>query len=218
MLFYLDNGNRLLAHLGMTGKFVVSAGDTPQDKHLCSQFIFADGGSMDHIDVRRFGRLECYKDGERIPLFDMLGVDPLSEEFHADSLKRITHGKDGKTPRKRAIHTLLMDQTLIAGIGNIYASEALFRAGVRPTRPAGKLKWKEFQPLADAIRAVLLDSIELGGTTISNYRRVDDKPGNFKNMLKVYGRAGEPCRNCSSQINKITLNARSAFFCPQCQR
>ena len=99
ILFSLDNGNRMLAHLGMTCKFVVSAGDAPQEKHLCSQFIFTDGGSMDHIDVRRFGRLECYQDGERIPLLGRLGVDPLSEEFHADSLKPIAFGKDGKTPR-----------------------------------------------------------------------------------------------------------------------
>ncbi len=218
IIFSLDNGSRLLAHLGMTGKFVVSENENTADKHLCSRYIFDDGGCLDHIDIRRFGRLETYRENESIPVLERLGIEPLSDDFDASSLKAVISTRNGKTVRTRAIHTLLMDQRLIAGVGNIYASEALFRAGIRPVRKASRVKKKELPLLAESLKKVMEESLEEGGTTVSDYRRVDDKPGNFKEFLRVYGRAGEPCRKCGTEIKRIRLNGRSAFFCPECQR
>jgi formamidopyrimidine-DNA glycosylase len=218
MLFTLDNDDRLVAHFGMTGKFVVADGSHPEPDYLCSQYVFSDGGRLDHIDVRRFGRLELHKNGATIPVLERLGIDPLSDDFDAEYMWKSRKNKGGKKPRTRAIHTLLMDQNLIAGIGNIYASEALFRAGVRPQRAAGKLTRKECEKLAPGLKEILLAAVTHGGTTVNDYRRVDDKPGNFLNMLQVYDRAGEFCRKCSTEIIRLPLNGRSAFYCLRCQK
>lgn len=216
LLFTLDDGSRLVAHLGMTGKFVMTNGRLSDPPYLCSQYIFGNGQRLDHIDVRRFGRLEIYAPGSRIPIFERLGPNPLSPEFSAQTLRPLLLGRSGRR-RKRAMHTLLLDQTLISGVGNIYASEALFRAGIRPQRHADRVRLKELSVLADSLRQVMEEAVGAGGTTVNDYRRVDDKPGGFVAMLNVYDREGESCRRCEARIKRIRLGGRSAYHCPKCQ-
>jgi formamidopyrimidine-DNA glycosylase len=212
LLFTLDNGHHLLGHLGMTGKFVVVSEDEPQPRWLCSQYLFDDGGRLDHVDVRRLGRLEIYPKSVEIPVLARLGKDPLSPEFGGEEFRLKLKS------RTRAIHTLLLDQSLIAGVGNIYAAEALFRAGIRPTRPAGKITKNQLERLTAALQNVLNESLDAGGTTVNNYRRVDDKPGNFRLMLRVYDRLEEACLVCGNGIRRVTLGGRSAYYCPKCQK
>jgi formamidopyrimidine-DNA glycosylase len=216
LLFTLSDQSRLVAHLGMTGKFVLADGKEPQSAYLCSQFFFKNGRRLDHIDLRRFGRLEIYRPGEKISLLERLGADPLSTGFGAENLRPLIFGRNGKR-RKRAMHTLLMDQSLISGVGNIYASEALFRSRIRPQRRADKVKRGEIEALAGSLRSVLEEAIAAGGTTVSDYRRVDDKPGNFRLMLNVYDREGDDCRQCGTPIKRLRLGGRSAFYCAKCQ-
>ncbi len=218
LLFALDGGDLLLAHLGMTGKFILGNAHDPDPGHLCSRFVFADGGRLDHVDIRRFGKLELYRSGEVIPVLDRLGVDPLSPDFGADSLKSLVFIGDGRKKRRQAVHSALLDQRLISGVGNIYACEALFRAGIKPERRAGSLSRRERGRLAQSLREVLQEALACGGTTVSDYRRVDDKPGDFSRFLQVYSRAGEPCRVCGTEIRRRRLHGRSVYFCPGCQK
>ncbi|MFH1862922.1 MAG: bifunctional DNA-formamidopyrimidine glycosylase/DNA-(apurinic or apyrimidinic site) lyase [bacterium] len=218
LLFHLDSGGKMLAHLGMTGKFVYCRADHPLDKHLCSQVFFANGWRLDHIDVRRFGRLELYDQGEEIPTLTQLGVDPLSSSFNGKALKPLIYARNGKKRRQRAIHTLLLDQSLLAGVGNIYASEALFLAGIQPEKSAARLKTADLKRLAAGLREILQSALEYGGTTVSDFRRVDDKPGNFRDRLYVYDRTGEACRRCQTPIQRVRVGGRSVFFCPKCQK
>ncbi|HEX7343706.1 MAG TPA: bifunctional DNA-formamidopyrimidine glycosylase/DNA-(apurinic or apyrimidinic site) lyase [bacterium] len=216
MLFTLNDGSHLVAHLGMTGKFVVTNGRRPDPRYLCSQYTFQSGQRLDHIDVRRFGRLEIHAPGSKIPIIERLGPDPLSPGFSAQALRPLLFGLSGRR-RQRAMHTLLLDQSLISGVGNIYASEALFRAGIRPQRRADRVQLKELGVLADSLRQVMEEAVAAGGTTVNDYRRVDDKPGDFVDMLNVYDREGEPCHRCKAQIKRIRLGGRSAYYCPKCQ-
>lgn len=218
ILFRLDDGNRLMAHLGMTGKFVLSTRNKEQPTHVCSQYFFEDGGRLDHVDVRRLGRLELHRAGGTIPVLRRLGIDPLSRAFNGNSLRMVQFARDGCTPRKRAIHTLLLNQSLISGVGNIYAAEALFRAGIRPDKIAGQIKVEGYHHLADCLREVLRDALEFWGTTINDYRRADDEPGSFQVKLQVYNREGEPCRRCGITIQRLRLGGRSVYFCPECQK
>lgn len=216
ILFHLDNGNRLLAHLGMTGKFVLSENHLPDPAHLCSRYHFEGGHRLDHMDIRRFGKLYLVPKNRKIRQLLNLGIDPLSAEFSGHYIYSRLLGKN-KKPKTQPIHSLLLNQKIIAGIGNIYASEALFRARIRPDKPSGTLTKKDCQRLRDAIREVLECAISSGGTSISDYRRVDDKPGTFQELLNVYGRLHESCHNCGFTIERIRIGGRSAFFCPQCQ-
>ncbi len=216
LLLALDDGSRLLAHLGMTGKFVVPNDRRLDSPYLCSQYIFQNGQRLDHIDVRRFGRLEIYTPGSKIPIIGRLGPDPLSPGFSPRTLRSLLFGRSGRR-RQRAMHTLLLDQSLVSGVGNIYASEALFRAGIRPQRRANKVRLKELCVLADSLRRVMREAVAAGGTTVNDYRRVDDKPGAFVSMLNVYDREGEPCHRCKARIKRIRLGGRSAYYCPKCQ-
>jgi formamidopyrimidine-DNA glycosylase len=218
LLFNLDNDAAMVAHLGMTGKFIVCERGDPDPDHLCSRYVFKDGGRLDHVDVRRFGRLELYDSSEVIPVLGRLGTDPLSPKFGAESLKSLVTTGDGRKRRRQAVHSALLDQRLISGVGNIYACEALFRAGIRPQRKAGGLTHGEVQRLAESLRRVMLEALDHGGTTVNDYRRVDDKPGDFRRFLRVYNRAGEPCLVCGAAIQRVRLNGRSAYFCPQCQK
>jgi formamidopyrimidine-DNA glycosylase len=218
ILFELNTGDKLLAHLGMTGKFVVCTEKEPLPDHLCSQILFADQFRLDHVDVRRFGRLELYAQFEEIPVLKRIGPDPLTAGFGPRMLQAIIVNRDGRGKRRRALHTLLLDQSLISGVGNIYAAEALFRAGIRPQRRADRITSKELERLAQALQQVLLASLEAGGTTVNDFRRVDDKPGEFRSLLQVYDREGEPCKLCRSSIRRLRIQGRSAYFCPQCQK
>ncbi len=217
LIFVLNDGQRLVGHLGMTGKFLVSRAADKAPDHLCSQYLFTDGLRLDHVDVRRFGSLGIYPPDAPIPAVKALGPEPLERNFNGATLRPLLYSRNGSR-RKRAIHTLLLDQKLIAGVGNIYASEALFRSGIRPQKSAQKLRLADLPRLATCIKEVLRQSLKLGGTTISDYRRVDDKPGKFRALLQVYDRKGEPCRQCGALIRRVRLGGRSAFYCPKCQK
>ncbi len=218
ILFELNTGDKLLAHLGMTGKFIIGRRNAPLPDHLCSQIFFADPIRLDHVDVRRFGRLELYTRDAEIPVLNRIGPDPLAPSFGWRTMQTLIFTRNRSGRRRRAVHTLLLDQSLISGVGNIYAAEALFRAGIRPQRRADRITSKELERLTEALRQVLLDALEAGGTTVNDYRRVDDKPGEFRSLLQVYAREGEPCKRCRTGIRRVRIQNRSAFFCPSCQK
>lgn len=207
LLASLDDGARLLMHLGMTGQI----GDAPDDAHTHLVLGFADGGAEVRFhDVRKFGKVELLEPGAGSPRVDRLGPDALG----------ITPALLVAASRRRrsAIKTLLLDQAVVAGVGNIYADEALFVACVRPTRRAGGVSREECRRLAYALRRILRQGIRAGGSTISDYRRPDGRPGEYQERHRVYGRTGEPCRRCRTPIRRRVIGQRSSHFCPRCQR
>ena len=167
---------------------------------------------MVYRDILRFGRLEVLTDNQWETRQQQLGVEPLSDEFTGELLHRLT-----RTSRV-AIKTWLMDQRRVVGVGNIYASEALFRAGIDPRRRANSLSRPRAQRLREAIQAVLGEAIDFRGTTLLDYRDASGEEGAFAGRLRVYDRAGEPCPVCGTPIRRIVQGGRSTFFCPRCQR
>lgn len=209
----LEHGGRLAVNLGMTGRLVTS--DAPRAgelDHVAVGFRLDDARRLLYDDVRRFGILTVYDaDGWRTR-DEELGLEPLTDAFTTDALWTMT--KATRTP----IRNFLLDQYRVAGVGNIYALEALFRAGIRPTRRGHRITRKEAARLRDALRDVLGRAIEHRGTTFSDYRDASGEAGGFEPLLKVYGREGEPCAACGSAIKRTVLTNRSAFYCPACQR
>ena len=203
----------LVISLGMTGRVVASRAERARDlRHIAVRFDLDDGGSLLYDDARRFGRIEVYPQERWQQRQLTLGVEPLSDDFTAELLHALT--RTSTTP----IRNWLLDQTRISGIGNIYASEALFRAGVRPTRRAHTLTRAEAARLRETLRAVLNESIDQRGTTVSDYRDADGVEGGFAALLHVYDRAGLPCLRCGTPIKRVVFTNRSAFYCPQCQK
>ncbi len=203
----------LILHLGMSGSLRVIPAETTEQKHDHVDLIFADGNCLRFTDPRKFGALLWTEaDPQQHKLLRELGPEPLSEELSGEYLHRRSRN------RKLAVKPFIMDQKLVVGVGNIYASEALFRAGIRPQKPAGKVSRKSYQKLAEQIRAVLNESIAAGGTTISDFQQSDGKPGYFKQELQVYGRESAPCLVCNTPIRAIRLGQRSTYYCPTCQR
>ncbi len=209
ILFALDDGRCLLAHLRMTGGFCVFPRTTPPHAYVRVIFHLADGRDLWYVDVRKFGRLYLVDSPDEI--LHELGVEPLSAEFTAERLADILRR------RKRAVKPLLLDQRLIAGVGNIYADEALFRAGIHPLRRAADLTMEEVRGLHAAIREVLQEAIDHRGTTLRNYRDADGETGENQFRLNVYRRQGEPCRRCGTPIERIVVGQRGTHFCPHCQ-
>jgi len=231
LLADLDDGRRLLLHLGMSGQLFTDrassvrllsaarrASLSPEeqhafvpDRHTHLRVEFDDGGpALFFRDVRKFGKVRLLAAGDSDPRLDKLGVDALSangDELFAAARKR-----------KVAIKTVLLDQSVIAGIGNIYADEALFLAGIRPRRSAARLSRSECRRLVSAVKQVLLRSIETGGSSISDYLQPDGSDGAYQDERRVYARTGEPCLKCGSKIRRIVLGARGTHFCPECQR
>lgn len=209
----LDDGSALVINLGMTGRVVVSTSERAEDlRHVAVKLDLTDGRALLYDDVRRFGRLEHFAPGhwERRAL--EFGVEPLSPEFSGERLYELT--RLSITP----IRNWLLDPYRVAGIGNIYANEALYRARIRPTRRANTLTRAETARLRDALVDVLEKAIEMRGTTMSDYRDASGEEGAFWDVRKVYAREGEPCERCGSAIKRIVLSNRSAFYCPKCQR
>lgn len=207
ILARLDDGARLLMHLGMTGQI----GDAPDDEHTHLHLRFDDGGAdVRFHDVRKFGKVELLEQGRRSPRVDRLGPDAL----------QVTGSRLFAATRRRraAVKTLLLDQSVVAGIGNIYADEALFAAGIRPARRASSVSREECRRLANAVRRILRQGIRAGGSTIDDYRRPDGRPGEYQERHRVYGRTGEPCRRCLSPIRRRVIGQRSSHYCPRCQR
>lgn len=196
-------------HLGMSGIFIQSRQQSKYPQHIHLEFHFQNGSQLCFQDVRKFGKIFL---SYHLPKFPQLGVEPLSEEF---TLHKFTKMLNLKAVR---IKNFLMDQSQIAGIGNIYASEALFRAGIHPLRVANSLSDREVRKLHRSIREVLQEAVERFGTTYSAYRTVTGETGQNQHFLNVYQRDGAPCPNCGAEIQKIIMNSRSTFYCGACQR
>jgi len=204
----LKQGSHLaefLVHLGMTGRLLVSSPDVPLPPHTHAVLTLSGGHELRFVDARRFGRLSVQAAG-----YDGPGAEPLTisdEDFIALFRKR-------RTPIKAA----LLNQTLLHGVGNIYADESLFRAGIRPRRQAGRLTRVELQRLRRALVDVLKHAIALGGSSVSDYVDADGVRGFFQLEHKVYGRAGQACADCQTPLKKLIIGGRTTIFCPTCQR
>ena len=203
-------GRSLRAHLGMTGQFLFRASevrDRPPHTHVVWEF--EDGASLLFCDARRFGLLEWVERSERP---GGVGIDPTETEVTGPLLHALS--RRARTPLK----SFLMDQRRVAGLGNIYACEALFRARLSPRRRAAGLTRAEAERLATAIRDSLAEAVRFRGTTFSDFRDLDDRPGEYGSALFVYGREELPCKVCETPIRRIVQSGRSTFFCPVCQR
>ncbi len=212
LLFQLDSGDSLLLHLGMSGSLRVLPADTPRLKHDHVDVLLESGKVLRFNDPRRFGSLHCISGDETLhPLLRHLGPEPLEAAFDAAHLWQATRG------RRVAIKVLIMNAAIVVGVGNIYASEALFHAGIRPGRQAKGLSRDEVQKLVTAIKEVLTMAVRVGGTTLRDYVGADGKPGYFRQKLFVYERAGEACRQCEESIRHRVLGQRSTYWCHRCQ-
>jgi formamidopyrimidine-DNA glycosylase len=203
----------LLAHLGMSGSLRVLDQATPAIDHDHVDIVLDSGRCLRFNDPRRFGCLLWVTgDPARHPLLSGLGPEPLEAGFDGDYLWRRARG------RRVAIKLFIMNAQVVVGVGNIYASEALFRAGIRPSTPARRVSRARMQALAAAITAVLGEAIRVGGTTLRDYVNADGLPGYFRQRLFVYERAGEPCRRCRTPVRHAVQGQRSTYYCPACQR
>jgi len=202
----------LLVHLGMTGSLRVHRCAPTRTTHDHVDLVFDDGTTLRYRDPRRFGTILWIPgDAAGHPLLARLGPEPFSTVFDADSLHRATRG------RRAAIKLALMDNRLVVGVGNIYANEALFRAGIRPTRAAGRLSRARLAGLVDAVRRTLAEAIDKGGSTLRDYVDATGEPGAFQLEYAVYGREGLPCPACGTPVRAIRQGQRSTFYCPTCQ-
>lgn len=213
LLFRFDNGT-MIGHLGMSGSMRILTGALPPPrKHDHIDLLTDDGSCLRFHDPRRFGAL-LWSDGDpqAHELLRALGPEPLGDDFDARRLYKMSRG------RKAPVKNFIMDNHVVVGVGNIYANEALYAAGIHPLRQAGRISLTRYQRLTDEIRRVLARSIETGGTTLRDYVNGDGMPGYFALSLAVYGRDGETCPACSETIRLTRCGQRSTFFCPQCQR
>lgn len=211
LLLVLERGT-LILHLGMSGSLRVLPADTPLRKHDQFDLLLANDTTLRLNDPRRFGSLHyTLEDPARHRLLQHLAPEPFAPDFDAAYLRRITRG------RRAAIKQVLMNSRLVTGVGNIYASEALFRARIHPRRRAGRLSERDCAQLLRGVRAALNAAIRAGGTTLRDYVGTDGNPGAFRQKLYVYERDGQPCRRCGTLIRTITQGQRSSYFCPQCQ-
>lgn len=211
LIIRLDRG-ALLLHLGMSGSLRLVSDETPVEKHDHLDLLIDGGRRMRFRDPRRFGALLHCTDPDTHPLIAHLGIEPLSDTFDGAWLHAATRD------RASAIKPLLMDAGTVVGIGNIYANEALFHAGIHPGTRAGRLSRRRCDRLVDAIRATLLRAIETGGSTLRDFVDARGKPGYFQQNYAVYGRVGERCHACCSPIRMLRHGNRATFFCPQCQK
>ena len=199
-----------LVHLGMTGRLLVAEGDVPKPLHTHAVLTLADGREIRFVDPRRFGRLSVAVLPDAADAYAGPGVEPTTigdAEFAA-----LFKG------RKIAIKAALLNQSLLHGVGNIYADESLFRAGIRPRRQAGKLTRAEYVRLREALQKVLARAIKLGGSSVSDYVDAEGMSGYFQIEHNVYGRGGKPCKVCGTAIRKIVVGGRGTHYCPVCQR
>jgi len=216
LLFDCESGHGggwLILHLGMSGSLRLAKPDTPVQKHDHVDLVFATT-ILRFRDPRRFGTLLWHEgaDVHRHPLLTVLGIEPLSSAFDGDWLHAQTRG------RRAPIKPLLMDSHLVVGIGNIYASESLFRAGISPRRAAGRISLERYRILVPAIRDTLESSIAAGGSSVRDYVHSDGGAGCFQLSCAVYDREGEPCTSCGRPVRSIRQAGRSTFYCANCQR
>ena len=226
----LDDASRLVLHLGMTGQLFTSEAASPRllsatsraalapeeqrdfrpDAHTHLRLGFDDGGAeVLFRDVRKFGKVLLLRPGQSSERLDRLGIEAL--ELSGEELFRATRG------RKIAIKSLLLDQSVVAGTGNIYSDEALFLAGVRPTRRAARITRRECDRISEEIKHVMLRSIQTGGSSISDFIAPDGRDGGYQDERCVYARKGEPCHRCGRRIRRVVIGQRSTHYCPGCQ-
>jgi len=210
LLFDTDRGTAML-HLGMSGSVRIIDPDEPAGKHDHIDIRFDNGKALRFRDPRRFGSLLWADDPGEHPLLRDLGPEPLDDVFDGDYL----FGRSRN--RKIAVKPFIMNASIVVGVGNIYASEALFSAGINPKRAAGRVSRERMWRLADAIKSVLSRAIDAGGTTLRDFHGGDGEPGYFKQKLDAYGREGEACRRCDAEISAVVLGQRSTFYCKRCQ-
>jgi len=211
LLVHTKAGSAIL-HLGMSGSLRVLPASTPVGAHDHVDWRLDSGKVLRYTDPRRFGSQLWQAPGKVHPLLAGLGPEPLSDDFDGDSLFLRSRG------RSASVKVFLMDQAIVVGVGNIYASEALFAAGIHPGRAAGAVSRERYQRLAAAVKQILAHAIERGGTTLRDFISPDGVPGYFEQELFVYGRTGEPCRVCATPVRASVIGQRSTFHCPRCQR
>lgn len=210
--FVLDNKSSMVAHLRMTGKFIFQVRENYRLDHIRVIFCLSGGARLYFKDVRLFGTLKIYPAGAVILEREKLGVDPVLETLTAPYLLEKARG------RKIPVKTFLLDQSVVAGLGNIYASEILFHARISPFISALEISRKQWERVVEFTEEILARAILHNGTSISDFRNVDDKSGEFQNMLMVYQRSGQICRVCAKgRIDKAVQSQRSTFYCPVCQ-
>ncbi len=211
LLLDTEIGSAML-HLGMSGSVRIIESAEPAARHDHFDICFDSGKALRFRDPRRFGSLLWARRPEQHKLLRDLGPEPLSPVFDGDYLWQRSRG------RRVAIKQFIMNASIVVGVGNIYASEALFNAGIHPRRAAGRISLERLTTLAACIKSVLEHAIEAGGTTLKDFHGGDGEPGYFKQQLNVYGRDDLPCPTCKSAIRSIVLGQRSTFYCHQCQR
>ncbi len=207
----LDHGTAIV-HLGMSGSLRIITGDTPAGKHDHIDLVLESGVTLRFNDPRRFGCWLWADSASAHPLIASLGPEPLSPEFNGRMLFQRSRSRN--TPVK----SFIMDSHVVVGVGNIYANEALFKAGIHPGRKAGRISLDRYLRLVEAIRETLSAAILMGGTTLRDFVNSDGKPGYFAQSLLVYGRAGEPCPECGTALKEIRMGGRSTVYCTRCQR
>lgn len=214
LLVDLEEDQHLLVHLGMSGVLYLTPPGRDREKHLHVIFELGDGQELRYRDPRRFGQIDLVRSADlpRDRRLTILGPEPLSDELDAGGLylrsRRV----------RQPIKNFIMDARNVVGVGNIYACEALHRAGIHPRRAAGRLGRQSWERLLDSIRELLTTAILRGGTTVSDFKNGHDLEGGFQDHLEVYHRLGQPCSRCQRPIRKLVLSGRSSFYCPGCQR
>lgn len=214
----LSSKESLLLHLRMTGKLILNdQGSMINDqknanKHLHHKFFLKNRGALEFHDIRKFGTIKLLPTSEVVLKNFNLGMDPLAKNFTTSALSKIF-----TEHRNKPIKNLLLDQTLISGIGNIYASEILFDSKIKPSKKAGDLNVGEIKSLHESIKKILQKAISLRGTSVSDYRDGNGKKGSFQKVLMVYKRNGQKCKVCGTIVEKSVMSGRSTFYCPACQ-
>ena len=212
ILFVLENG-WLVCHLRMTGKLLFRENKMDKGKHDLALFELESGKIIVYEDVRKFGGFFFIQENPyEYSKLTLLGPEPLSDAFNGTTLWKTTRN------RKRPVKSHILDQSIIAGIGNIYADEILFRAGIRPRKCAQRLTKKECESIAQATREVLQEAIAAGGSTIRDYVDSENREGSFQLAHRVYGRSGQKCYQCGSVLKTVTVGGRSSVYCPKCQK
>ncbi len=210
----LEGDSTLVVHLGMSGRLTLVAAEEPRQNHEHVAFFLESGRRLRFRDPRRFGLVLALPtaglDGDRH--FAHLGVEPLGGELDGDRLRELTVGRRGP------VKSFLLNGQIVVGVGNIYASEALFQAGIHPGRSVARISLARWKALADAVREVLSRAIAEGGTTLNDFTDGAGNEGYFQVSLSVYGREGEPCDRCGGPIRRLVQSRRSTFYCPRCQR
>ena len=210
LLIGLGDG-QLVIHLGMSGSMSVVPSTEPLKKHHHFELKLDNLTSIRFHDPRRFGSILWQDNGDQLKLLSDLGPEPLSYEFNNEVLYKASIGKS------KNIKTFIMDSKVVVGVGNIYASESLFLAGISPKRVSGKTSKSRYRTLTKSIKHILTEAINNGGTTLNDFLNVNGNPGYFSQVLSVYGREDMPCVKCNVKIKRIIQNQRATYYCPQCQ-